>query len=105
MIVVKTNKAPWKTSLIWAIMISIPLCIVMIIGPELVGSGPMAITLYFLGSALYTLWSYITGYYWENFVAIATWVGCPANFLLIWLTIYVIMRIRRRRRHEKVMQT
>lgn len=103
MIDVKTNKALWKTSLIWAILISLPICILMEIDSYQTGNGFMPIMMYFLGTGLYILWSWIKGVDDGNFSAIVR-LSCIANFLVIWLIMYVIMRIRRRRRREKVMQ-
>ena len=87
----------WLTSLKWAAIVSIPICILLVVDRVLgvtYGWRIAPTPLYYAGMELYVLHSMIEGHFTGNQVAVCVY-ACLSDFLIIWLIAYVVTRVRR----------
>ncbi len=103
MTLLKTDRL-WLRSLKWSLAFSLPIFLLMVVDVVFLfdeRGNVMPTILYYLGTLIYVLQWYIFDKEPGNFFDVTCAWSCLANSLVIWLAVYVVLRIRINRAEKR----
>jgi hypothetical protein len=106
----KMSHPIWVESLKWAAIVTLIIALYLFGNVVLMGSYDLRIApivLYSLGMGLLIVQCQLLGTFSDNLYAACAW-SCVADFLIVWLILYIAFRIRsvlRNRRYSKTLQS